>query len=166
MDHHGHRVPRSLEYWGEWMLCFDGVQMNEDEFELLGHHTGDPWQLAAGVLGHDLKLITVTLGPRGAAYVAAPGFRDDPEAWRAQRPLSAAGPVRSGRVELDGPALAGDPTGCGDVWGATFFAGLSGSSLDVAMEEANAKAARNVEHRGARGLYRHLVGRLSRVEES
>jgi sugar/nucleoside kinase (ribokinase family) len=70
-------------------------------------------------------------------------------------------------VELDGPALVGDPTGCGDVWGATFFARLlSGDALDAAMEEANKRAARNVEHRGARGLFRHLVGRLSHVEES
>ncbi|HKJ03435.1 MAG TPA: hypothetical protein VJ997_13300, partial [Longimicrobiales bacterium] len=62
MDRHGVRVPRSLRGWGDWMRCFDGVQMNEDEFELLGRDAGDPWHLAAEALGTDLKLIAVTLG--------------------------------------------------------------------------------------------------------
>lgn len=167
MNQHGLRVPQSLEHWGEWFRCFDGVQMNEDEFELLGHRTGDPWQLTAGVLGHDLKLITVTLGPAGAAYVSAPDFDADPGTWSARRQLSTSGPAVSGRMELNGPALTGDPTGCGDVWGATFFARLlSGDALDPAMQAANSRAARNVEHRGARGLFRHLVGRLSHLEEA
>jgi len=167
MNHRGLRVPQSLAHWGEWFRCFDGVQMNEDEFELLGHQTEDPWQLTAGVLGGDLKLITVTLGPRGAAYVTAPAFDSDPVTWMDRRSLSTTGPARSGRIGLGTPALTGDPTGCGDVWGATFFARLlSGDSLVAAMEEANKRAARNVEHRGARGLFRHLVGKLSHVEES
>ena len=69
-------------------------------------------------------------------------------------------------MELEGPPLAGDPTGCGDVWGATFFGRLlAGDGLEVAMREANRLAARNVDHRGARGLFRHLSGRLSHAEE-
>jgi sugar/nucleoside kinase (ribokinase family) len=68
-------------------------------------------------------------------------------------------------VALEGAALTGDPTGCGDVWGATVFARLlAGDGLDGAMRQANRLAGRNVEHRGARGLYRHLAGRLSHVE--
>jgi sugar/nucleoside kinase (ribokinase family) len=42
---------------------------------------------------------------------------------------------------------------------------LAGDGLEEAMAEANRLAARNVEHRGARGLVRHLSGRLSHVEE-
>jgi sugar/nucleoside kinase (ribokinase family) len=62
---------------------------------------------------------------------------------------------------LDAPRR-GDPTGCGDVWGATLFCRLLGADdLESAMREANRCAARNVEHRGARGLYRHLTGKLS-----
>ena len=167
MNPRGHRIPRTLEHWAEWFRCFDGVQMNEDEFELLGHSSGDPWQLTAGVLGHDLKLVTVTLGPGGAAYVAAPDFDADPSTWSTRRHLSRTGAARSGRVPLGAPARVGDPTGCGDVWGATFFARLlSGDDLLAAMEVANSRAARNVEHRGARGLFRHLEGRPSHVEES
>ena len=69
-------------------------------------------------------------------------------------------------MPLEGLPLEGDPTGCGDVWGATFFARLlAGDALEAAMWEANRLAARNVSHRGARGLVRHLGGRLSHVEE-
>ncbi len=162
----GVRVPRALQAWADWLTCFDGAQMNEDEFTLLGGSSGDPWRLAADALGPELKLLTVTLGPRGAAYVAAADFTPDPDEWRVRAPLTITGSARSARVPLDGLALEGDPTGCGDVWGATFFARLlAGDALEAAMKEANRLATRNVSHRGARGLFRHLGGRLSRVEE-
>lgn len=163
----GVRVPRPLEEWREWMRCYDAVQMNEDEFDLLGVATGDAWHLAAESLGPDLKLLAVTLGPRGAAYVASGDLAADPRAWRAARSgVARHTSARSGRVHLEGLPREGDPTGCGDVWGATFFARLlAGDDLEAAMAEANRLASRNVEHRGARGLYRHLSGRLSHVEE-
>ncbi len=166
MTPQGVRVPRTLEGWGDWLSCFDGVQMNEDEFELLGVGVGDSWKVAADALGPGLRLLTVTLGPRGAAYVAGPDFEADPFRWSARGVLAAASSARSGRVPPVGVPRQGDPTGCGDVWGATFFARLlAGDGLEEAMAEANRLAARNVEHRGARGLYRHLSGRLSHVEE-
>jgi sugar/nucleoside kinase (ribokinase family) len=166
MTAHGQRVPQELQGWKDWLRCFDGVQMNEDEFELLGQVTGDPWHLAAEALGPDLRLLTVTLGPRGAAYVASGDFQADPFAWRASDGLSRATSARAARVPLEGSAREGDPTGCGDVWGATLFARLlAGDALERAMQEANRLASRNVEHRGARGLYRHLAGRLSHWKE-
>jgi sugar/nucleoside kinase (ribokinase family) len=138
--------------------------MNEDEFDLLGA-SGDPWQLAAGALGPDLKLITVTLGQRGAAYVASSGFDAAPLEWRTHASVAVAGRAQSGKVGLEGVPRTGDPTGCGDVWGATTFARLlAGDGLAAAMGEANRLAGRNVDHRGARGLFRHLEGRLSHVE--
>ncbi len=162
----GLRVPRALQGWADWLGCFDGVQMNEDEFALLGRATGDPWQLAAGSLGPELKLLAVTLGPRGAAYIAGTDFDPDPATWRSRPALQVAGSARSARVPMETVPLAGDPTGCGDVWGATFFARLlSGDDLEGAMGHANRLAARNVTHRGARGLFRHLAGRLSHVRE-
>jgi sugar/nucleoside kinase (ribokinase family) len=164
MNRHGHRIPRTLEAWAAWLRCFDAVQMNEDEFDLLGA-SGDPWQLAAGALGPDLELITVTLGARGAAYVANGGFHADPGEWRVRSGVSVPGQAQSGKVALDEGPRSGDPTGCGDVWGATTFARLlGGDGLEAAMREANRLAGRNVDHRGARGLYRHLVGRLSHAE--
>ncbi|HET9949505.1 MAG TPA: carbohydrate kinase family protein [Longimicrobiales bacterium] len=160
----GLRIPRTLEGWAAWLRCFDAVQMNEDEFELLGA-SGDPWRLAAGALGPELKLITVTLGERGAAYVTRAGFRPDPTTWRQRTGVDVAGQARTGKVPVLEPPRKGDPTGCGDVWGATTFARLlAGDALEEAMREANRVAARNVEHRGARGLFRHLAGRLSHVD--
>ena len=162
----GLRIPRTLEAWAAWLACFDAVQMNEDEFDLMGA-AGDPWQLAAGALGPDLKLITVTLGSRGAAYVAEAGFDPDPMKWSAKhRGIAVKERARSRMVPLlDGPR-AGDPTGCGDVWGATLFCRLLAEpNLEAAMQEANRFASRNVEHRGARGLYRHLAGKLSHLPQ-
>jgi len=161
----GIRVPRPLEAWRAWMRCFDAVQMNEDEFAMLGA-AGDPWVLAAEVLGHDVKLLLVTLGERGAAYVVNERLDPDPRTWREDRGLTLAPHARSGRAVAEGPPKAGDPTGCGDVWGAATFARLlAGDTLDTALAEANRLAGLNVEHRGARGLVRHLSGRLSHIEE-
>ncbi len=159
----GDRTPRPLPHWAEWITCFDAVQMNEQEFELLGRAHGDPWKLAADLVGADLKLIAVTLGQRGAAYVASAGFDDDPFTWPGLRgSLAAPGPVRSAKLEGDRVmGSEGDPTGCGDVWGASCFAALlEGRSLEEAMTEANRMAAKNVSHRGARGLGLHLSGRV------
>ena len=160
---HGDRIPRPLPHWAEWITSFDAVQMNEDEFELLGRAHGDPWKLAADVVGTDLKLITVTLGSRGATYVADAGFRSDPFTWAQLRGrLAAPGPVRSAKLDAaEVTSAEGDPTGCGDVWGASCFAHLlAGKSLEQAMSDAIRMAALNVEHRGASGLGLHLAGRV------
>ncbi len=163
----GMRVPQELPSWGAWLRCFDAVQMNEAEFELLGRAVGDPWRMASEIVGGDLKLIVVTLGERGAAWVGGPGFDADPFTWpQSRHGVGVAGSSRSGRaLRSDGP-YDGDPTGCGDVWGATFFARLlAGDSMVDALAAANHFAGRNVLHRGARGLHRHLMGRLSHGAE-
>jgi sugar/nucleoside kinase (ribokinase family) len=162
----GVRVPQVLQAWADWLRCFDGVQMNEDEFGLMGHASGDPWHVAADAVGAELRLMAVTLGPGGAAYVAGMDLDPDPFTWRRGDRVARAGAARSGRVQLDHLPRKGDPTGCGDVWGATFFARLlGGDDLEAAMTEANRLASLNVEHRGARGLVRHLSGRLSHAED-
>jgi len=159
----GLRIPRELPSWSEWLSCFDAVQMNEEEFELLGRPTGDSWTLAAQAVGPKMKLIAVTLGPNGAGYVASSAFNDDPLSWPDTRtPVATPGPARSGITPAEGPAVVGDPTGCGDVWGATFLARLiGGDPLEAAMIQANRMAARNVAYHGASGLHQHLGGRLS-----
>ena len=158
----GLRVPRELPLWHDWLRCFDAIQVNEDEFDLLGRAWGDPWGLAPASVGAELKLIAVTLAERGAAYVAGPGMTADPRGWPETRHrLAATGTARSAQVPSAGEPRRGDPTGCGDVWGATFFARLlAGDAVEPAMAEANRAAARNVEYRGAAGLHRHLRGQI------
>jgi sugar/nucleoside kinase (ribokinase family) len=162
----GIRVPQLLPSWGKWLRCFDAVQVNEDEFELLGRSYGDPWKLAADVVGPDLKLIAVTLGPEGAAYVASSSFDPDPMAWPDLRKrVATPAPAVSRRIPVRDRPGRGDPTGCGDVWGATFFCRLlAGDGLEVAMTRANASAVRNLACRGAGGLHFHLKGQLSPPE--
>ena len=79
------------------------------------------------------------------------------------RPLGTAlGPVRTALVPVDHVVANGDPTGCGDVWGATYFSRLiAGDKIADALQAAHRAASRNVEHRGATGLANFLRGELS-----
>jgi len=159
MQQDGIRVLRPLPDAPSWFGCFDFIQMNEDEMLQL---TSDPLVLAAEALGVGVSLLTVTLGPKGAAYVAAPGFdgltggkRAGGEA-RKSAPLS----VRTSLIPA-ADAAAIDPTGCGDVFGAAAFARLlAGDPVESALRHAALVAARNAGFRGATGLARHLRGEL------
>lgn len=162
----GMRVPRPLESWREWLRCFDAVQLNEDELGILARAWGDPWLFAAEVVGDAPRLLLVTLGDRGAAYFAAAGLDPDPRTWRRAPVLTpgmagTAGTVQTRHVPPGLVPREGDPTGCGDVWGASFFASLlAQQDLETAVRRANTAAGRNVEHRGATGLHHHLQGRI------
>jgi hypothetical protein len=155
----GRRFPRELPDWEEWFGAFDAVQMNQQEFELLGRTGGESWALAKERVGAGLRLVAVTLGSGGAAYMAAPGFDPAPASWSSpQTSTGEGGEPLTGRVTLKNGPRFGDPTGCGDVWGATFFGRLlGGCTLGKAMDAANRLAAKKMEHTGARGLRRHLV---------
>ena len=182
MQQDGMRVLQPLPNAPDWFGCFDMVQLNEDEMQQL---TPDPLTLAADALGAGVSLLTVTLGPKGVAYVAAPGFDTlaglrgseaagqlqhtrrvptastappprRPPAQRAPAPLS----VRTALIPAAHVETL-DPTGCGDVFGAAAFARLlAGDSIEAALRHATALAARNAGFRGASGLARHLRGEL------
>ena len=159
MQHDGMRVLRPLPNAPDWFGCFDLVQLNEDEMQQL---TPDPLSLAADAIGAGVSLLTVTLGPRGLAYVAAPGF-DGVSVGRSggQAVGRSVGPsVRTALIPA--PNIeALDPTGCGDVFGAAAFARLlAGDSVETALRHATALAGRNAAFRGATGLARHLRGEL------
>jgi hypothetical protein len=170
MQQDGMRVLRPLPNAPAWFECFDLVQLNEDEMQQL---TPDPLTLAAEVLGAGVSLLSVTLGPRGVAYVAAPGFdglagrRTGGQSDRQTggRVLSTVGPsdrptVRTALVRAPETETL-DPTGCGDVFGAAAFARLlAGDPVEAALRHAADLAARNAGFRGASGLARHLRGQL------
>jgi sugar/nucleoside kinase (ribokinase family) len=174
MQQDGIRILRPLADAPSWFGCFDIVQLNEEEMQQL---TPDPLSLSAQALGAGVSLLAVTLGPRGVAYVAAPGFdglgdrRTGGQADRsnglllgvANRPAdrpSVSPTVRSALIPA--PSIETlDPTGCGDVFGATCFARLlAGESVEAALRQAARLAARNAAFRGASGLARHLRGEL------
>jgi sugar/nucleoside kinase (ribokinase family) len=151
--HQGLRVPQPLPDFDAWMRCFDVVQMNEDEMSLIGR---PPMELAAAALAAGVRLLVVTVGPRGAVYFTTRPFALAP---RAGPPL---GPVETARLPAPVILDSGDPTGCGDVFGATLVAGLlAGRPLAEALGAANEAAGRNVGHRGATRLQDHLRGRLA-----
>ena len=159
----GLRVAQPLANVDAWCRCFDLLQVNEDELAMMAP---DPLALAATALEAGVRCLVVTLGRRGAAYFAAPDFEQIGDINR-QRPLGmVTGPVRTALVPAETARVtgAGDPTGCGDVWGATYFSRLlAGDKFSDAMRAAHRAAARNVEHRGATGLAHHLRGELSRT---
>jgi sugar/nucleoside kinase (ribokinase family) len=148
------REPRRLPHWEEWLRCFDVVQVNAEEFELLtgtrlpatppdDAHQRDWSQFYAPLehlLGYGPSGVFVTRGAEGATYVA------DRECPRR------GGMV--GAVEL------------GHVWGAAAFSGLLGGlGPRRSVERANAAAAIKLEHRGGSGLYEHLLARRGAWEE-
>jgi hypothetical protein len=153
MQHDGVRVLRPLPDAAEWFRCFDVVQLNEDEMRQL---SPDPLTLSAQALEAGVSLLVVTLGPKGAAYVAAGGF----DGLARPRGSGAAGPVRSALISAPMVEML-DPTGCGDVFGAAACARLlAGDSVETALRHATTAAARNAGFRGAGGLARHLRGEL------
>lgn len=151
-DPDGVRVPRRLERPHAWLAAFDIVQANEAELRLVAGPR-DPEEMARDAIRGGVGAVLVTRGPAGATWYAGSG-RARP--W--ERPAeSSAVSVRTGRVPVAEPRSTGDPTGCGDVWGATcFMALLTGEELEGAMRAANRAASRNVSHRGADGLHTHL----------
>jgi hypothetical protein len=153
MQRDGIRVLQPLLDAPSWFGCFDAIQLNEDEMHQL---SPDPMGLSAAALGAGVSLLLVTLGARGTAYVAAPGFGG----WGAGGAAVPGAPVRTALVAT--PAVDTlDPTGCGDVFGAACCARLiAGAGVEAAIRDANALAARNAAFRGAGGLVRHLRGEL------
>lgn len=154
----GIRELRTLPQAPEWFGCFDVVQVNEDEMGQIG---SDPLAVAALALGAGVSLLNVTLGARGVAYFARPGFSrlNDLEHGQArQADIGAA--VRTARIAAADVAAV-DTTGCGDVFGATCAARLvAGDHLEGALATATLAAGRNTTYRGATGLARHLRGQL------
>jgi sugar/nucleoside kinase (ribokinase family) len=161
----GLRIPPSqpIPNVAAWMRCFDLLQVNEEEMRLLAP---DAMALAATAMAGGVSVINVTLGSRGVVYFAAPGIGRLSDIKHRTLPASGAveGPIRTALVpaEPTRDRFEGDPTGCGDVWGATYFARLlAGDNLGEATSVAMRAAAKNVDHRGARGLANYLRGELS-----
>lgn len=140
---HGPRRPRMPDGWESWLGCFDTVQMNERELSLLGV----PIDRIGDLLRCGPSIVVVTRGPEGASFAAhAPG-----------------GGAVTGHVPLAGDPIAGDPTGCGDVWGATLCAALlAGTPLTEAMGAAHAAAGARLRNPRVSALHLALASSTPR----
>ncbi len=164
----GIRALRPLEAWRAWLGSFDVVQLNEDELVTLADGSEEPLAIAAEVVGAGPGALLVTLGERGAAWVSTREFwaRGADAAVEARgagvKPFG--GTLLSGKVDAEHVVDEADPTGCGDVWGATCFSLLLGGAvLENAMAGAGRAAARNAAFRGASGLSEYLGSRTGIV---
>lgn len=141
------REQRMLPRWREWIACFDAIQLNRDELTLLAEGR-EPEPFLAHLLECGPTLVAATLGSEGVA-IAARGGRLL-ELGEGER-LSLREPVPHG-------PLIGDPTGCGDVWGASFFAGLlAGEPVDTAAQRAQTLAGRKILAPSTEYLFRQLA---------
>lgn len=155
----GTRFPQPIADPGAWFACADLVQVNEQEMALMAP---DPMSLAATAMRAGVQSLVVTLGKRGVVYVLAPGF--DRLADLRRGAADRTGPVRTALVPAEHVSSPGDPTGCGDVFGATYFSRLlAGDTFADALRAAIHAASRNVTFRGASGLAAFLRGELLRT---
>lgn len=140
VDDDGVRRPAVPEDWRSWTRCFDYLQVNRDELELLATDAGvEPWGLARELVGDRPRVLFVTLGQDGAVWLD--GAAEEGAAPRRER------------LPVAPSAVTGDATGCGDVWGMGCFAALlEGREPEESVRRANALARRNAGLSGADAL--------------
>jgi sugar/nucleoside kinase (ribokinase family) len=128
----------------------------------MGLMADDAMALAAIAMNAGVRTLVVTLSARGAVYFATPGFNRLVDLQRDARVDVAFGTVRTALLQATAVDVKeGDPTGCGDVFGATYFSRLlCGDNFTDALQLALRAAARNYAHRGATHLAFHLRGEL------
>lgn len=134
----GTRVPRPLGDWRAWVGCFDSVQVNEAELDLLcgAMEVGG---VGRAILDAGPWLLATTLGERGAVC----WWAGDEGVEKSEIPAE--------------PIAEGDPTGCGDVWGAAMFCNLlAGVSVERAAATANRLAGIALGQSGVAGLVERL----------
>ena len=149
----GVRFAETLPNVASWFSCFDVVQLNEDEMSMVGP---DPMKVAALALDAGVRLLIVTLGSHGAVYFSTPSFT-----FFGRAPSLPSHPIRTARIPVNAETDCLDPTGCGDVFGATAASALiDGVSVEDAIRRANRSAARNLGYRGATHLHHHLRGAI------
>ena len=137
----GPRRPRRPADWEAWVGGVRWVQVNDREAGLLWHGDYAPMPaaseaaLAERVAALGVEGLLVTRGPRGASWLPATGE-----------------PVH---LPAHSPEAAVDPTGCGDVLGAAWFALRAGRGMDPAAALAGAVRAAGLAAatRGSAALY-------------
>jgi hypothetical protein len=157
----GLRIPQRMLNVESWCRCFDMLQVNEDELAMMAP---DGMALAATALRAGVSCLVVTRGSRGLVYFTASNFDTLADISRDRQLAPSSGTIRTAIVKPAGVEVRGDgdPTGCGDVWGATYFTRMvAGDRFEAAMRVASHAASRNVAQRGATALAPFLRGELA-----
>lgn len=158
----GLRIPQPMLNVEGWCRCFDLVQVNEDELALMAP---DGMALAAIAMRAGVSCLVVTRGSRGSVYFTASSFETLADLPRTQTLTPTVGAIRTAIVKPSPVEISGDgdPTGCGDVFGATYFTRMVvGDKFESALRAASHAAARNVAQRGATALASFLRGELTK----
>jgi len=127
------RRRRPVEEWRRWAFMVDTLQLNEEEIAGLPVEPMSERQIAGHLLTLGVKGVLVTRGERGVSV-----YRND------QKHVV--------RTDISGiPANGeGEPTGCGDVFGAAFILHyVRTSDLLASAEFANRAGAAKARMRGA-----------------
>ena len=174
MSDDGTRSPRPLPSWSRWMTCFDAVQLNAAEMDLLRlDHPVD--RMALRMMECGPGLVTCTLGAAGAVCWSmdvggerggaprggGPGDREKTFPSSARRH----GRRVIGRALPGYPGDEPDPTGCGDVFaGVMCCRRLGGDDVPRAGRLASRLAAAAAERTGVEGLAGQLRALARNVE--
>ena len=127
------RYHRPVENWRRWLFMLHAAQMNEEEAAILSSEKLDELNLAKQVLALNTKALIVSRGEHGCT-----AFIDEHKHIH----------------RLDIPAAtaseAVDPTGCGDVFAASYCAHyLKSKDVHEAVQFANKVAAHKAQMQGS-----------------
>ena len=122
----GLRTLRPLPNVAEWCGCFDLLQMNEDEMAMMAP---DAMALAATALAAGVSCLArdarqARRGVRRGARIRHDSSDLPSRGGLSTSPRGGTAALGASRTQLVPAAVVngpGDPTGCGDVWGATYF---------------------------------------------
>lgn len=150
----GTRVPRRLPRWRDWIACFDAVQLNADELDLL-RGSVDVEAAVIDALALGPAILTCTRGADGVVCWWSPDAGS-----RFSEGASGRGARDESVVRREIPAVQvadPDPTGCGDVWGAVMCCRLlAGEPVPVAAKVATRLAGAAAGWSGVEGLSARL----------
>lgn len=124
VDDQGYRYKRVLKDWKKWVSCFDCVQMNQVEADMLIEYEDsltDYEELAKYLLLNGIEVVNITLGEKGSLVALLEGDK-----------------ILLEQIDPANGIEAVDPTGCGDAYFAAFgLEYIRGSHPIAAAKNAN-----------------------------
>ncbi|MCH7819006.1 MAG: carbohydrate kinase family protein [Candidatus Marinimicrobia bacterium] len=124
IDEKGYRYKKIPQNWKSWVACFDCVQMNQVEADLIVEYDNDissHKELVEYLLLSGAEVVNITLGEDGSIL----GYLEDDK-------------IKLRHLNSEKDIVAVDPTGCGDAYLAAFgLEYIRGSHPVAAAKNAN-----------------------------